>query len=323
MLQPGQGSGRNGDYYLFHPSGVPADASMFVDFVGQRAWRGMVEPMVFAEAFSCVRASTGLGQELDGDWVSFAADVARITDRGVRVEPASTNYIRNNTNVGQIGTGLPTNWAVTPNGGLATEVLGKGTKYGLSYTRVRVFGTASGVQYMLAFEPTTGIAAALGQAWTLSAFVELVAAPSAPNSYNLRTQECLGASVLNNNNQSFVPDASWQQFSFTRTTSEATVTSIRPGLGLAFTDGAAVDVTLDIFPQMEIAASATSPIFTAGATASRAAEAVTIDLPPGIHDVVFILDDDSTQTIAGQSGEYVIPTNLNRRVIKSVKAVSA
>lgn len=61
----------------------------------------------------------------------------------------------------------------------------------------------------------------------------------------------------------------------------------------------------------------TSPIATAGTTASRAANAITLQRT-GVGRVVYTFDDASQQTVSGinTAAQYAIATNLNRRLIK-------
>ena len=74
--------------------------------------------------------------------------------------------------------------------------------------------------------------------------------------------------------------------------------------------------------QMDVHSSITitSPIATVASSATRAADAVSMTLPAGVGNVDFTFDDNSTQTVAGASGSFSIPTNLNRPYLKSLVA---
>lgn len=75
--------------------------------------------------------------------------------------------------------------------------------------------------------------------------------------------------------------------------------------------------------QTELGATASSVILTSASSATRAADALSIVLPTGTHDLTFTFDDDSTQAVTGQTGTYNVPTNLNRPNIKRVWGVLA
>lgn len=74
--------------------------------------------------------------------------------------------------------------------------------------------------------------------------------------------------------------------------------------------------------QLEQQAALTSYIPSTGGTATaRAADALVISLPAGTHTLTATFSDDSTQTLAGLSGNYALPTNLNKRRIKRISGV--
>ncbi|MBO9526411.1 MAG: hypothetical protein J7517_09825 [Sphingobium yanoikuyae] len=98
------------------------------------------------------------------------------------------------------------------------------------------------------------------------------------------------------------------------------------GNGSGATNVSGLGVYADNF-QLELGSKMTSYIPTSGATASRSADVATVDLrtarysPKGPVSVRYGFDDGTTQTATGvalTSGAFVIPTNLNRRKIKSV-----
>lgn len=304
--------------WLLQPGDVAADW----DFANGAATADG-EAVDMGSVLSVERASVGLALNTAGEWQEFAADEARITDRGLTIEPTSTNYIRNNTNQGQVGTGLPTNWALSPAGGLTAEVLAAGVKQGLPYTRVRFFGTATVNQCQLVFEPPAVIPASIGQVWAFSAYVELVEAAIAPAGFHLRFREMETGTVLKNIISNISPDATWSRYELVWQTTEPTINRLRPSFGLALVNGAAVDVTVDIAVQMELGDAVTSPILTYGTAETRAADSVSLLLPAGRHDLSFTFDDDAVEIVDDQSSAYPIPTDLYRPVLKSVEALVA
>lgn len=62
----------------------------------------------------------------------------------------------------------------------------------------------------------------------------------------------------------------------------------------------------------------TSYIPTTTAAVTRPADALSIVLPTGTHDLTVTFDDDSTQALTGLSGTYALPTTLNRPYIKRI-----
>jgi len=69
------------------------------------------------------------------------------------------------------------------------------------------------------------------------------------------------------------------------------------------------------------AASSSSYIPTAASTATRAADACSFTIPSGVSSLRYTFDDLSTQTVSVSPGAYVVPTNLNRPIIRSIVSV--
>lgn len=59
-----------------------------------------------------------------------------------------------------------------------------------------------------------------------------------------------------------------------------------------------------------------SLIISVGTAATRNADALTLPLGSGTQDLVFTFDDDTTQTFAGETGDFAVPTNLDRPRVK-------
>lgn len=122
--------------------------------------------------------ATGTLVQVAADTPRFDHDPATLACRGLLLEEARTNGIRNpraeGATPGVIGAGgvLPTNWAVGALGGITTTIVGTGTEAGIPYCDIRFSGTASG-NFGVDCEGWLG--AAPGDVWTYSAFVRLVA----------------------------------------------------------------------------------------------------------------------------------------------------
>ena len=219
----------------------------------------------------------------------FTHDPVTLRSLGLRMEEPRTNYIRNNTMVGAAagvpGT-LPANWNINAiAAGLSRAVVGTGVENGISYIDLRLNGTTSDTNaFQLSFEGSTTTAAVNGQAWTNSFYCKVVAGTlanitTAVNAVNMfsATPANLGAIDLN-----FTPASSATPFGLARianpvTLNQASTASVQPRIRLTIPSGVAVDVTLRIgLPQLEQGGSATSPIPTTGAQATRNAEVATI-----------------------------------------------
>jgi len=103
---------------------------------------------------------------------------------GLIIEGASTNYIRNNTMVGNVagtpGT-PPTNWAVADLGnGLTIENLGTQVINGINCVKYRVHGVTTGTAATIFLnETTTSTPASPGQVWSGSMYLALLAGSTA------------------------------------------------------------------------------------------------------------------------------------------------
>lgn len=211
-------------------------------------------------------------------------DAATLAPAGLLVEEARTNTIRNSTIQGAVvgapGT-LPTNWLFTAGTtGIACQVIATGIEAGVPYIDLRYTGTAASTSACSTrYDGSTNAAAASGQAWTLSAFCKLVAG-------SLNGIYAVGNQFIENNSAgsfltggavNFAPTATLQRYAGTRTLTDASVAYVACGLSLGVTSGQTIDVTLRIgLPQLELGASATSPIPTYGSSAIRSADVVTM-----------------------------------------------
>ena len=182
-----------------------------------------------------------------------------------------TNEIRNNSMSGAVagnpGT-LPTNWVIS---GLNREVIGIGFENGLPYVDLRLFGTATGAALQIQFEGNNVIAASIGQSWTASVSVRLLAAPAPPTNYNIRFREATSAGTFVADGMvAFSPNATLQRVIGTRANTGGTTERIQPMLQIGQVNGLTYDYTLRIAaPQMELGAYASPEIFTNGSSVTR------------------------------------------------------
>jgi hypothetical protein len=224
--------------------------------------------------------STGTLVAVPANVPAFGYDPVTLAARGVRCMPSTTNSIRNNTGVGAVvgapGT-MPTNWSSTFSAGLAVEIAGAGQEDGIDYVDIRWSGTPTVSANGYSIWDTT-IAAAVSQAWSVSAYTRLVAG-SLANVTNMRLmleERTSSASLLQNLSPVFVPTNAalrTQRQGYTAVLSQATTTLVRPALRFTTTLNQAVDFTLRIgLPQAERNAYPTAPMKTTTAAFTRQEE---------------------------------------------------
>jgi hypothetical protein len=230
--------------------------------------------------------ANGVLQTAANDAPRFDHDPATGASRGLLIEEARTNSLRNSqgggATVGVIGSGgaLPTNWSTFGTTGLSVEVVALGTENGMSYLDFRLSGTTATGAVFLAFESAANIVAATGQTWTASIWHKLVSGSSTnftAISLQHRGANSTGGTLLESGGQALSLSANLSQISRTITFSVAGVERTRSGIGFSFSSGVAIDITLRLAaPQLEQGAFATSYIPTTTAAATRAADSAVV-----------------------------------------------
>lgn len=276
---------------------IAMGAQLICDFAGSRSggrpyywYRGTryTRPEKIP-GWSFSRATPGYAEDRAGNLIQFPANEPRITDKGLLLEEARTNSIRNSVATngavpGSPGT-APNNWSVFASGlGLSSSIVGTGTDavLGLPYVDVRLFGTASGSQdCQILFEGTTSVAASNGQAWALSAYVGIVGGSTAGiGDLRLGADQYNAGAYLGSVASTVIsPSSQLSRFAKLFTTTNAATTHVRPFLSLARSGaGVAIDVTLRLAaPGLELGGSTSSPIVTSGSVVTRAADLATIN----------------------------------------------
>ncbi|WP_311271030.1 hypothetical protein [Sphingobium sp. WCS2017Hpa-17] len=304
---------------------VSADVGAF-DFTGG----------VLPSGATFARSSAGQRTNVAGSLVSEAADVARFDYHptthallGLLYEPSTDNEVVNSGTggaaLGVIGSGgaLPTGWTMPEGGaGLTREIVGFSTVNGVDIIDIRFYGTASATTVLTLRPDNAGAAASIGQTWTNSAFLALIAG-SLANVANLQMRAGSegGGTLLSG------LTATLARYTNTRT---LTATSARHVIRYNWSAaGAPIDFTLRIgLPQRELGGKVTSPIKTSGAVATRAADALTLNwgargVADGAITMRVTFDDGSKQDVAGTvaSGTTILTTSLNRSAIRRVSKI--
>ena len=264
--------------------------------------------------------SAGVLQSASTDVARFDYDMTTLVARGLLIEAARTNSIRNNTMVGAVagtpGT-LPTNWFSTVLDGVARTVVGTGTENGLTYIDMQ-FSTAtvtSGARSNLAWlsaETSTSAAAVSGQNWSTSWFIKIQAGSAANLTFGMTVSESnSGGTFLAQTNTAIVPTATLTRFTTSRTLSQATCAFTNTSILASYGSGVAINITLRLYlPQLEQGAFATSVIPTTGAAVTRAA-----DIPTSV-DTGWLTSGRgvaalTVHTVAGAGANVTQPGNLD------------
>ena len=215
-----------------------------------------------------------------GSYVSYATDEPAFefnsdgSYKGLLVEPASTNQIRNGSGTGAVvgtpGT-LPFFWSASA-GGLTQEIVATGTENGVAYVDIKLSGTASSNSAAIFLEATTTISATDGETWTQSVFLKEIDATSNYDDISFRAYNYTSAPAFVNTNSgsSLTVTTDLERYESTWTLSGATIASSNPAILFFLTNGNSYDFTIRIgWAQYEESVIATSPIPTTTASVTR------------------------------------------------------
>lgn len=185
-----------------------------------------------------------------------------------------TNHIRNSSMRGAVagtpGT-TPDNWLVTTGGGVTRQVLGTGVvrvgNTDVPYIDVR-FSAAAAVNSFVVFEAFGQIAAAQGQTWTGSAYLQMLAGSTANLYFDIDVVALsAAAAIVGEGFVPFVPTATLTRRSSTSTLASALTAFLQHSIRIVASG--AYDITLRIgLPQLERSAAATPGIVTFNAAAT-------------------------------------------------------
>jgi hypothetical protein len=252
------------------------------------------------------RASQGTVIDGAGSLVQVAADVPRFDfaaqgePLGLLIEPSRTNALRNPRAEGAVpgtpGT-PPTFWAISGDGGITVNSAALTTEAGMPCVDVRGSGTVATVGNLFIWPETAlGIAAATGQAWSLTYYARrvgtVVGVPSNHRAW-LAELDAVPAVVVQGFAEQALPAVAAlaaHRAEYLRTLSGgASVAYVRPLINLVFGAGTH-DFTLRIgIPQTEQGAFSTTAVLPASgspASSTRAAESVVLAVANGTYDVL-------------------------------------
>lgn len=244
--------------------------SLGLSLSGQRVGGGAApvagtSPTTFAIAPTVQYHPQSQSATLDGsNRVLDCADLMSLAGV-VGVAAIGANTIKNPKMVGVVagtpGT-LPTNWSIGGAAGLTTSVIGTGTEKGMAYVDIRLNGTTSGTFTTILMEAASVIAAVNAQAWSGSATLSVVGGSQTNiSSISLTTNVLdVGAAVLQQISTTAAVTGTATRFTNSGTTANASTAFVRPLIGVNYSSGVAIDVTLRIaYPALEQAAAATTP----------------------------------------------------------------
>jgi hypothetical protein len=238
------------------------------------------------------RGSTATYYDSSGTLVSAAINAPRfdynpstLAARGLLIEEARTNSVRNSSAVGGSAGVAPTNWSAngTNQSGITVTVVGVGTENGMPYVDLNFAGTSTltGTAVTYYFEGQQVIAASSTQTWANSLSIKLVSGSVGDGNAVIRARfnDSAGNAVLYvlSSNLTVTSAAlSSQRFSLNATASSSTA-YVTTAIAFRTVNGSTYNVTLRVaYPQAELGAFATSVIPTTTAAATRSADIATM-----------------------------------------------
>lgn len=303
--------------------------SISFDFAGD-AYEVEGRDVVASSVVSCARSTVGYAINTDGTLEAFAANVPRITDLGLLVEPARagnmlwsmdlgttrTEWVAESGLAKSIAPGAPIEgqvptrftWTGTGLGRVSQSFMSSASPYvlqaivkGTAAARYACFRSmlpdAGAAYHNAVFDLTAGVVGYLAPAFTSSRMTEL------GDGWWLIEAECVATVAANKGNYLYVCNNPIPSNAF-----------VAPTAGMDYFDVAYFNILTG--------SGLSTPVLTAATTASRAADVVTIDLPPGTHDLS-ITSDVGLIDASGESVSYTLPSTERRLIASAVGTKTA
>lgn len=257
-------------------------AALDMDFAGGRYFGKQLGDL------TVTRASAGYAQDQAGSWQNFAANTPRRTDRGLLVEMARTNVLRNNSMQGASAAVLPTFWAGNLNaasGMVSSSFSAPVTDSGIDCINVSLqTANHSATVSVLSFDgQATGnglVPVTPGSVWTGSVFLKLLSGSLTTGlvGFDLAVREYNSAGTYLAQTLSSIQGAGAAMSRQTMTvTTRADCAYITLALRINYAAGGSSAFSLRVgWPQLEAGGYATSPIRTTGAAQTRAADLISL-----------------------------------------------
>jgi len=262
-----------------------------------------------ATIISCSREASGYHRTVAGVYQSFGANVLRITDRGLLVEPARTNlvtYLKDIAQYGNVSGTAPTrtNLVTTELGifdqGQLVASPNSTTTIGIS-TPTYALTAASEYAMSVWFKAGT-----TGQA----RFVER----DTTNVLNSNINGLISALAATSSSAGALTDVLTEDVGTGKLLTSAFVPLNTATHAIRLGPNGLGDITI-LAAQIELGHKPTSPILSAGSAAARDADVVTLALGADDLDLTFWFYDGTFEVIPQVSGDYAIPTDLSRSEI--------
>lgn len=248
---------------------------------------------------SVSRASTAVASSVSGVVSEFAAGTPRITDKGLLIEGAATNQVRNPRAEGGSSSASPTNWSFTGGSGVTVTPVGVSTITGVQGMSYDVSGVAT-ANTSLSLLIDTGITAAAADTWTLSNYIAVLSGSVSNINVNLRATYAGSGSLTGPDTHTSIT-ATPARLSYTSTAAPGT-TALSPRIVFQILTGTSYSFRIWVgWPQAVLWPFATSSVLPPAASPSastRAADVITEpDTLPASFFRKFNLD-----TLVGSTG---------------------
>jgi hypothetical protein len=281
------------------PAWWPANAVMAFDFRNDRYMKDGA-PVARASVLSCASPSPRLAQDRSGHWHSFAPNVPAITNRGLFIQPAATNYAPN--------AGRPELMSSSAPAGISRQVLSTQLINGLPTVTMRFSGTAlaNGEIAINPVEYNAGPSAAPGQTWHAGVFLAVIAGTLPATSRLGIFEREAGHGLVDASYTALPNSAMLTRIHVQRQLLTPTAARVTTSIRLVMVSGQYCDFTLAIGPADLSSDIDADLILTQGAPVTRSADVTTFLLSTS-QGTINLETLDGTIVQAAASGAWALP----------------